>query len=87
MKLETKIRSKIEEFKPVSYELTNESHLHAGHIEGHHEESHFRLNMVSEKFTGLSRVERQRLIYGLLDHELKNGLHSIVMKLKSPEEL
>jgi BolA protein len=42
--------------------------------------------IVSDQFEGLSRVERQRKIYSLLDNEFKNGLHALTIRALTPEE-
>jgi len=86
MSLESKLREKLKNIPATHLELVNESHLHEGHIPGHHTESHFRLVMVSEKFEGLSRVQRQRMIYDLFSAEFKEKLHALTMKLLTPKE-
>ncbi len=44
-------------------------------------ETHFVLEIASDKLTGLSRVQQHKMIYDLLDDELKTGLHSLVIKV------
>ncbi|MFM8858778.1 MAG: BolA family protein [Methylocystis sp.] len=46
---------------PVSLKVIDESHHHAAH--GHHHaegETHFRVEVISEKFEGKSRIDRHR---------------------------
>lgn len=46
------------------------------------------MTVVSEAFKGKSLMQRHRLIYGLLDDELKNqGLHALTLKTKTQAEL
>lgn len=75
--------------------VINESHLHAGHhhVEsGHHAtfdgtgETHFRVRIVSQKFAGMSRVERHRAVNDLLAPELKAGLHALAIEPAAPGE-
>ena len=40
-------------------------------------ESHFRLEIVSNRFEGLNRVDRQRLVYEALAQELAGPLHAL----------
>jgi len=57
-------------------EVINESHMHnvpAG------SESHFKLVLVANEFEGLSLVARHKLIYKILDVELKNGVHALAL--------
>jgi len=42
--------------------------------------------MVSAAFPGVSRVERQRLVYQALREEFDMGLHALSLDLKTPEE-
>ncbi|CEP16802.1 hypothetical protein [Parasitella parasitica] len=81
----------IEALHPTVLEVVNESHLHAHHaaMKGNtNKETHFRLTIVSEEFKKKSLMQRHRLIYTLLDDELKNqGLHALTLKTKTQEEL
>ena len=75
---------------PVSLSIANESHLHAGHSgnpSGSPDaETHFRVEAVSEAFEGKNPVARHRLVYGALGNELKEGLHALALKTKTPRE-
>lgn len=77
--IQNKLRAQL---NPTHLELINESHTH--HRGG--AETHFRLVVVSPVFQGLSRVERQRRVYGLLDEERQQGLHALAMWTYTPEE-
>lgn len=72
---------------PERLEIVDESHLHAGHA-GAREggESHFRVTVVARAFEGLSRVERQRTVYGLLAEELAGPVHALSLTTKTPAE-
>ncbi len=83
MKLESSIRQKLETtFSPTYLEIENESHKHSrGGAE-----THFRLIVVSEKFAGLSRVDRQRQVANLFDEERALGLHALSQRTFTPQE-
>ncbi|WP_336485718.1 BolA family protein [Methylobacterium nigriterrae] len=72
---------------PTHLDVIDESHLHAGHA-GWREsgETHFRLDVVSPAFEGKSRVERHRLVNGLLDDAFKRGLHALAVRARTPSE-
>jgi BolA protein len=74
-----------EAFAPQSLVVTDESHLHAGHG-GHRPggETHFRLYIVSNAFTGKSRVERHRMINALLAPELEGSVHALAVSALAP---
>ena len=72
---------------PESLAVIDESARHAGHVGARPEgETHFRIEIVSATFQGLTRLERQRLIYGLLAGELAAGLHAVSIQARAPGE-
>lgn len=74
-------------YAPQSLELIDESHLHAGHNEAAKSgETHFRLRMVAAAFEGVSRLDRQRQVLGVLKDELAGPVHALALKLKTPDE-
>ncbi|MDR6293966.1 BolA protein [Inquilinus ginsengisoli] len=88
MQIAERMRRKIEDaLAPAQLEIIDDSHRHAGHA-GHdgQGESHFRVRIVSEAFTGKSRVERQRLVYDLLAAELKDRVHALSLTTQTPAE-
>jgi stress-induced morphogen len=77
------------QFKPQSLEITDESAKHAGHAERNDlaaGETHYRVAMVSDVFSGLARLKRSRAVHQALDEEFKSGLHALSLNLKAPEE-
>lgn len=74
-------------FAPSALDVIDESELHHGHA-GWREggETHFRVKIVSEAFTGKSRVERHRMVNALLADELAGGLHALAVSAKAPGE-
>lgn len=82
--MEQKIRSKLEEaFAPLYLELENESRKHSVPPGS---ETHFRVLVVSERFNGLNRVQRSRLVHEILADELKSGVHALSQRPLSPQE-
>ena len=74
-------------YAPDALEIIDESHLHAGHSEAAKSgETHFRVRMVAAAFDGVSRLDRQRQVLGLLADELNGPVHALALKLKSPAE-
>jgi BolA family transcriptional regulator, general stress-responsive regulator len=74
-------------FAPISLEVVDESHQHAGHS-GHRPggETHFRIYMVSEAFRGKSRLDRHRMINATLAAELQGGVHALAIHAAAPGE-
>lgn len=83
-------RKLTEAFSPISLQVIDESHHHAGHghpgDKRHGNESHFRVEVVSAAFDGKSRVERHRMVNALLAQELAEGLHALAIGAKTPSE-
>ena len=88
MSVQEKMSAKLQqEFSPESMELTNVSHHHHGHASSPGTgESHFELRLVSMRFAGLSKVQRHKLVYGLLAEELAGPVHALQLSLLAPGE-
>ena len=82
------IRRKLTDaFAPEALIVTDQSSHHAGHAGARPGgQTHFDVSIISEKFSGLSRVERQRRIYAALEAEFRAGLHALSLKALTPEE-
>ena len=76
--MENNIRSKLTTaLNPLVLEIEDESHKHAGHAGARPGEStHFHIQIVSDVFTPLSRVERYRLVHDILKEELTGPIHA-----------
>ena len=70
---------------PLSLEVQDDSHLHAGHA-GAREGRHFTVRVVSERFNGLSRVARHRLVYDALRNLIPRGIHALAIDAQAPSE-
>lgn len=80
-------RKLTEAFAPQELRVIDESHQHQGHggwREGG--ETHFRVNIVSEAFSGKSRLERHRLVNAALAQELADRVHALAIAAKAPGE-
>lgn len=91
MTISARIRDKLTAaFTPLSLDLEDESAKHAGHaaMKGLAAgETHFRLAIVSDRFRGTTRVQRQRMIYQVLAAELADGVHALAIQAQSPDEV
>ena len=72
---------------PVSLDIVDESDRHAGHAGARAGGgTHYRVRVVSAQFERQSRVERHRIVYGLLTAEFADGLHALALVAKAPGE-
>uniref|UniRef100_A0A914DTU8 BolA-like protein 1 n=1 Tax=Acrobeloides nanus TaxID=290746 RepID=A0A914DTU8_9BILA len=80
----TTIRQKLTEFfNPTHLEVECESHLHNVPKGA---EKHFRVQIISDKFEGLSTLQRQRLVNKALAEELKTSVHALRIEARIPSE-
>ena len=84
-KIEILIEKKIKKNFPKSiFLIQNISSKHKKHkqnIAG--EETHFKINLESNKFSELSKLERQKYFINILGNKIINKVHSISFKLTS----
>ena len=72
-------------FRPITLEVIDESHLHAGHAGARPEgETHFRVKIISPKFAGLSRIQCHRLVNDALADELAGPIHALAITASGP---
>jgi BolA family transcriptional regulator, general stress-responsive regulator len=71
--------------QPVELEVRDDSHLHTGHA-GAREGRHFSVHVVSERFTGATRIARHRLVYHALDPLISRGIHALAIDARAPHE-
>jgi BolA family transcriptional regulator, general stress-responsive regulator len=72
---------------PTLLEISDDSHLHAGHAGAASGGSHYSVKIVSDKFEGLKLVMRHRLVYDAV-HEMINKaeIHALAITAIAPSE-
>lgn len=83
-----RLRERLEaELAPTLLEITDDSHLHAGHAGAASGGSHYSVKIASDKFTGLTLVMRHRLVYDAV-HEMINKaeIHALAITAITPTE-
>jgi BolA protein len=81
------MQNRIETYLKESLSLThltveNESHNHGGAGT----ETHYKVTVVSDAFSGLGAVKRHQKIYALLAQALANGVHALALHTYTPAE-
>ena len=79
-RIEAELRSALD---PLALEVIDDSHLHAGHA-GAREGRHFTVRVTSDRFNGLSRLARHRLIYHALQSLIPLGIHALAIEARAP---
>jgi BolA protein len=88
MNIEARIKQKLSAgLEPISLEVLDESHLHAGHS-GAREggQTHYRIKVASARFSGKGRIERHRMVYALLADEIAESVHALALRTLAPGE-
>jgi len=76
-----------EALSPTHLEVRDDSHLHAGHAGARPGgESHFTVEIVSDRFAGRSRIDRHRMVNDALSAELASQIHALVIRARAPGE-
>jgi stress-induced morphogen len=84
LRVQQSIQTKVAEaLAPVHLDVINESAMHSVPPGS---ESHFKLVIVSDKFSGLTRVKRHQTVNGILEKELREDLHALSMETLTTEE-
>ena len=76
-------------FTPVQLIVSDDSHMHRGHAgvqNASSPETHFSVEIVSDAFTNMNRVQRQRMVNQLLKDEFDKGLHALALCCKTSGE-
>lgn len=72
---------------PQSLKIEDESHRHAGHAGAADGRGHFRVDVVSEAFAGLSPIARHRAIYAALGELMATDIHALAIRARTPREV
>lgn len=81
------LKKALQTLQPQHFILVNESMSHAGYFEG--KESHFKLTIVSDAFTGKRLVARHQLVYELVSALLTSqggSVHALAIHAYTPQE-
>lgn len=73
-------------FAPQELLVKDQSHLHAGHAGAKEGKGHFDVTVVSEKFDGVNRIGRHRLVYDALGAFMGSDIHALRINAFSPAE-
>jgi BolA protein len=77
----------LDALEPELLEIEDESHLHAGHAGARDGRGHFRVTVVSEAFTGLSRIARHRVVYAAVGALMETDIHALTIQAFAPGEI
>lgn len=71
---------------PSFLEFRDDSHLHIGHQGSQGGAGHYSLEIISEKFQGMNRLQRHRLVYDALKAWFPKEIHALIINAKTLDE-
>lgn len=71
---------------PTELEITDESHLHAGHAGARSGRGHYAVRIRAAAFEKKSAIERHRLVYAALGEMMQTDIHALSIKALAPRE-
>lgn len=80
------MREKLVALEPLRLEILDDSAKHAGHAGAKGGGGHYRLTIVSPRFSGSATMQRHRLIYEALGPMMRGEIHALSIKALAPEE-
>jgi BolA protein len=85
--VEQEIRRRLQALAPESVELVDESAQHAGHAgAAPGGNTHWRLKIVSQAFSGKTLMARHRMVYRSLGELMQSPIHALAITARSPGE-
>ena len=87
MNVAAEIRARLAALQPTSLEVEDESEKHHGHA-GWREggQTHWKLSIVSPRFSGQPTVARHRMVYQALGNLMQQPIHALAITPRAPEE-
>lgn len=82
----TQLRERLACLNPLQLEVSDESHLHAGHAGAQGGGGHYRLTIVAEIFRGKNTLARHRLVYDAAGNLMQGSVHALAIRALTPEE-
>lgn len=80
-------RKLVDAFAPTRLVVSNDSASHSGHMgDDGTGESHFSVEIESAAFTGVSRLQRQRLVNQALGDLPGTRVHALAIRARAPGE-
>ena len=80
------LQERLAPLAPAVLELADDSAEHAGHAGAAGGGGHFSLLIVSEQFTGLTRLARHRAVLDRVGDLIPYPVHALAIRAYTPEE-
>ena len=82
-----RIRAALEStLQPVSLDVLDDSHKHAGHEGARDGRGHFTVRITSAAFAGKPLLARHRAVYAALGEMMQTDIHALAIDARTPDE-
>lgn len=72
---------------PTHLEVHDDSHKHRGHEGAKAGGGHYRVVIVSDRFAGLNRIQRHRMVYDAIGEAMRaDVVHALSIQALTPDE-
>lgn len=82
-----RIHEALAALQPVTLDVIDDSHKHAGHEGARDGRGHFTVRIVSPVFAGKAPLARHRAIYAALGEMMQTDIHALAIEAKAPGEV
>jgi len=79
------IRERLAVLEPTELTIIDDSALHAGHAGARSGGGHYRLTIVSSRFSNCSTMQKHRLVYDALGSLMQQEIHALSINALPPE--
>lgn len=81
------MQARLGTLEPISLQIIDESHKHAGHAGAQDGGGHYVLHIVSARFAGCNTLARHRMVYSALGEMMKREIHALTIEAYAPSEV
>jgi len=73
------------EFAPDELEVEDDTHLHEGHAGAKEGKGHFRVRIVSDRFSNTRPIDRHRMVFQALGDMMNTDIHALSVAASAPD--
>jgi BolA protein len=84
---EARIRERLDALDPETVDIRDDSHQHVGHEGAKGGGGHYRVVIVSRRFSGVPVQRRHRMVYDALGTMMQQDIHALAIVARAPEEV
>ena len=81
-----KLEARLASLSPIVFQLEDDSAEHAGHAGAAAGGGHFSLLIVSNEFSGLTRLARHRAVLDRVSDLIPHPVHALAIRAYAPDE-